>query len=240
MDYRTSHLVGDCAARFDGYYRSGTGHLYWEHFEKPYLERLFARLGKERPGRYLDFACGTGRILEVGVPHFDEAVGIDVSEVMLAEARRKVPNARLIHADVMVDPPNVGAFQVISLFRFILSAEQHLREGVLGWLRTVIASEGMLVLNNHLNKWSLLALKHRVRNAMRGQWGATPADKDMELLLQRCGFRVVERHGIGVLPQWRDRRWFPSATVLHLEELLESSSTLQKYAKERIYLCSPA
>ena len=238
-DYRSSHIVPDCAARFDGHYTRGRGHLYWQNFEKPYLEKLFARLGQEYPGRYLDFACGTGRILQLGFPHFIESVGIDVSEVMLAEARRKVPGARLIQTDVMVNPPDVGIFNVISLFRFILSAEQHLREGVLRWLRSVIAPDGVLVLNNHLNRWSIFGIIHRADNVIHGRRGGPPADKDVEMLLQRCGFTVFERYGFGVIPPWRNRRYFPSTTLLYLEHLLERSKTLQNYAKDRIYLCHP-
>src|SRR4026208_757151 len=109
-DYRSSHLDAKCPAAFDGHYVTWHGHLYWNHFERPYLEQLFARLGREHPGRYLDFACGTGRIMELASPHFAETVGIDVSEAMLAEARRRLPTARLIQVDVMTDPPGLGRF----------------------------------------------------------------------------------------------------------------------------------
>lgn len=238
-DYRCSHLAVECPARFDGYYLHGHGHLYWRHFERPYLESVFARLGRQYGGRYLDFACGTGRILELGWPHFTETVGIDVSEAMLNEARRRVPAALLIQADVMTNPPDVGTFQVISLFRFILSAEQHLREGVLRWLKIVIAPHGVLVLNNHLNRWSITGLRHRLDNVIHGRPGGPPTDKHMQSLLQRCGFEIFETYGFGVIPPWRDRRHLPSAPLLRLERFLGTSKIFQKYAKDRVYLCRP-
>jgi SAM-dependent methyltransferase len=238
-DYRSSHLDAHCPAQFEVHYTRGHGHLYWNHFERPYLEKLFARLGRECPGRYLDFACGTGRITELAFPHFAETVGIDVSEAMLAEARRRIPRARLIQVDVMTDPPDVGIFQVISLFRFILSAEHHLREGVLNWLRTVIAADGVLVVNNHLNHWSFTGLRHRLRNVVRGQRGGPPTERHMETLLRRCGFEIVEAYGFAIIPPWRDTPRFPSMTLLRLERLLESSKLLQAHAKDRIYLCRP-
>jgi SAM-dependent methyltransferase len=238
-DYRGSHLAPDCAARFDGHYTHGKGQLYWQNFEKPYLEKLFARLGQECPGRYLDFACGTGRILQLGFPHFAESVAIDVSDVMLAEARRRVPGARFIKADVMINPPLIGTFNVISLFRFTLSAEHYLREGVLLWLRSVIARDGILVLNNHLNRWSPLGVIHKLDNIRHGRPGSPPSDRDMERLLQQCRFKVFERYGFGVIPPWRDRRPFPSTPLLYLERLLGKSKMLQNYAKDRIYLCHP-
>jgi SAM-dependent methyltransferase len=239
-DYRSSHLDARCPAQFDSHYVHGRGHLYWNHFEKPYLEKLFARLGREYPGRYLDFACGTGRIMELASPHFAETVGIDVSEAMLAEARRRIPSAHLIQVDVMTNPPDVGLFQVISLFRFILSAEDHLREGVLNWLRTVIAPDGVLVVNNHLNHWSFTGIRHRLRNVVHGRPGGPPTERHMETLLRRCGFEIVEAYGFGIIPPWRPRRWSPSAALLRLERILGASERLQAHAKDRIYLCRPS
>lgn len=238
-DYRSSHLDAQCPAQFEVHYTLGHGHLYWNHFERPYLEKLFARLGRECPGRYLDFACGTGRITELAAPHFAETVGIDVSESMLAEAKRRLPTARLIQVDVMTDPPDVGTFQVISLFRFILSAEDHLREGVLNWLRTVIAPDGVLVVNNHLNHWSITGLRHRLRNVVRGRRGGPPTERHIETLLRRCGFEIVEAYGFAIIPPWRDTQRFPSTPLLRLERLLGASKRLQVYAKDRIYVCRP-
>jgi ubiquinone/menaquinone biosynthesis C-methylase UbiE len=238
-DYRSSHLDPLCPAQFNGHYVTGHGYLYWNHFERPYLEKLFARLGREHPGRYLDFACGTGRIMELAHSHFTETVGIDVSEAMLAEARRRVPAARLVQVDVMTDRVDVGSFSVISLFRFILSAEDHLREGVLRWLRTVIASDGVLVVNNHLNRWSITGWRHRLRNVVHGRRGGPPTERHMETLLRRCGFEVVEAYGFGIIPPWRDTRRSPSTPLLRLERLLGASKRLQRYAKDRIYLCRP-
>ena len=238
-DYRQSHLAANCADRFDGHYSHGRGQLYWEAFERPYLERLFVRLGREHPGRYLDFACGTGRILELGAPHFREAVGIDVSSVMIAEARSRVPRARLIEADVLDAPPDLGTFTVISLFRFVLSAEPWLRNGVLRWLRSIIATSGVLIVNNHLNRRSATGLVHRTQHALRGRRWTSPDDREIESLLAECGFKVTERFGFGVVPPWRDRRLVPSSALLSIERALASRPALQRFAKDRIFVCAP-
>lgn len=37
-------------------------------------------------GRALDFACGVGRLTQAFAPHFDEVVGVDISERMIAHA----------------------------------------------------------------------------------------------------------------------------------------------------------
>jgi len=36
----------------------------------------------------LDFGCGVGRLTQALAPHFEECVGVDISEAMLSEARR--------------------------------------------------------------------------------------------------------------------------------------------------------
>jgi len=240
MDYRDSHTGSDCAADYEAHYTRGRGYFYWQYFEKPYLKKLFARLGKEFPGRYLDFACGTGRILQLGAPYFAESFGIDVSETMLAVARRSAPTTRLIRADVTTGPPDVGPFTVISLFRFLLNAEDCLREDVLRWLRVVIAPQSVLVVNNHLNRSSISGVSRRVRNlaSSRHRYPVL-SDGEVENLMRACGFSIFERYGFGFLPPNRYHNILPLALLASLERRLQRITALQPYTQDRIYLCHP-
>ena len=52
-------------------------------YEEEYLRDMIPRLTRGG-GRYLDFACGTGRITAIVAPLVGESVGVDVSESMLA------------------------------------------------------------------------------------------------------------------------------------------------------------
>ncbi len=45
-EYRSSHLDAQCPAQFESHYTHGHGHLYWNHFERPYLEKLLRGLGE--------------------------------------------------------------------------------------------------------------------------------------------------------------------------------------------------
>lgn len=239
-DYRKSHSAAQCARDYDAHYNSGRGYFYWNYFEKPYLEKLFARLAKEIPGRYLDFACGTGRILEIGAAHFIDSVGIDVSENMLAVARQKAPNVHLIRADLTADAPEIGRFTVISLFRFLLNAEDELRSVVLSWLRKVIAPGGVLIVNNHLNTYSLAGRFCQLRNLLNGEpKGRVLSDREVKSVLGRFGFNIFEQHGFGLIPPWRKRKLFPSSPLLQLEKGLTRIKVLQNYTQDRIYLCHP-
>jgi SAM-dependent methyltransferase len=74
--------------------------------EREAVERFVAALS---PGRVLDIGCGTGyltRLLR------GTAVGVDQSEEMLALARRRVPHAEFLFADVPPLPFEDGAFDL--------------------------------------------------------------------------------------------------------------------------------
>jgi SAM-dependent methyltransferase len=64
--------------------------------------RALLNEGRIRPGAALDLACGTGITTLALAPHFRSVLGIDVSEPMLAQARRRVaahPTVELARGD---------------------------------------------------------------------------------------------------------------------------------------------
>ena len=74
----------------------GREHGGWELEEfletaRPDVDRLLARAGElgvpEHRGRALDFGCGVGRHARLLAGHFDEVVGVDVSDEMVRLAR---------------------------------------------------------------------------------------------------------------------------------------------------------
>lgn len=60
------------------------------------------------PQRVLDFGSGAGRLTQALRRHADEAVGVDISEPMLAQARRLDPDRRC--AFVLNTEPNLAVF----------------------------------------------------------------------------------------------------------------------------------
>lgn len=86
-------------------YEELAGHYDRIYHDKPYeqeagrvLDRLEA-LGASPGDRLLDVGCGTGNHVQHFVDRF-EVTGVDVSEEMLALARERVPEARLVQGDV--------------------------------------------------------------------------------------------------------------------------------------------
>ena len=64
------------------------------------IDRLTG-LGLQPPRRLaVDFGCGVGRLTRALAAEFDQVIGVDLSEAMVAEARRlnaAVPNVRFVH-----------------------------------------------------------------------------------------------------------------------------------------------
>ncbi len=72
----------------------------------------------------LDLGTGTGRLLELFAPHYQSAVGIDMSREMLAVARAKLENARITKAtirqgDVSAPPVERGRFDLVTIHQVL-------------------------------------------------------------------------------------------------------------------------
>jgi ubiquinone/menaquinone biosynthesis C-methylase UbiE len=64
-------------------------------------------------GSVLDVACGTGTLLEMAGKKGLECYGIDLSEGMLAEAKRKVPEAEIRQASYYEIPYSEESFDYV-------------------------------------------------------------------------------------------------------------------------------
>src|SRR4051812_38611679 len=83
--FRRHNLTAEAKAEF---LDSGRGHVeYVLAMLRKHIDPAFA------PRRVLDFGCGVGRLVIPFAREADEVVGVDVSEGMLAEARRNCDDA---------------------------------------------------------------------------------------------------------------------------------------------------
>lgn len=76
-------------------------HPKWQR-EQATVERWLTLIGSG--ASVLDIPVGTGRFLEMYARHGMTAIGMDVSEDMLAKAREKVPSADLRYGDILAIP----------------------------------------------------------------------------------------------------------------------------------------
>jgi SAM-dependent methyltransferase len=196
-DYRASHIDKGCT------YDEGLARDAWDSYmhswEERHLRALVPALFPQEPPRYLDFACGTGRITSVVAPLAREAIGVDISPSMLEVARTKLPGVRFLQVDPTAEHLELGEFDLVTAFRFFGNAEHGLRREALRALNGLQATGGYLVVNNHRNPSSLTSLMSRFRGR--------PVAMDLtharfKRLLASAGYEIVDVRPIGV---WKYR-----------------------------------
>jgi len=230
-DYRDSHKSK--GARYDQTLFSLPFDAYMDKWEAHYLNAAIERLFPERVPRYLDFACGTGRITARVEARVSESVGVDVSETMLAVARSKCPGTRFVCADLTRDNVDLGIFDLVTSFRFFGNAQDDLRSSVLTSINRCLRPGGWLIINSHRNPHSFLGIAGR--SAARGVALDLTYGK-LKALLRRHGFEISSSWPIGF---WIFRFKLTSADVLESKyanalERLFRHPFLARYAPDAV------
>jgi SAM-dependent methyltransferase len=204
--YSEKFREATAAAEYEGVYIAGTAdHAIWTH-ERKILTDLLARYREKWPAcDYLDFACGTGRVIEFMERRVTTSRGIDISPEMLRLAAPKLQRSELICSDITKSAAPEGKYDLITAFRFFLNAEPSLRVAVIKALAARLKnSESMLVLTNHGNpvsyKGALWPI-HRTRQFLFGpqSFGNYLTHKQIKHLLDESGLHMVERFGCGII-----------------------------------------
>lgn len=222
-------------------YRPGSfWDLLWT-FEREALDGILEEQ-RERSGTvaYLDFACGTGRVLSYLEERCDTARGIDVSAEMLRRARARVRRAELLQADITrADGPIEGRYDLITAFRFVLNAEPELRRAGLRALASRLKDErSRLVLNTHGNPVSYKGLIVPLRRAL-GKPGGNEnllSVKELTGLLAEVGLEPEVRLGMGILPSPITTR-LPARVSLAAERMLRGIPMLEALGVNQLLVC---
>ena len=218
--YRASHSSTGYGTRYSRVYQEGYYYKQWITIEKPLLTRILENYKRQGATRVMDFACGTGRILSALERHFTNPTGVDVSESMLCFAKSKCIKSRILQQDITKEPIDCK-FDLVTAFRFFLNAEESLKIEVLEAIRRNLNSDGILIANIHQNSSSPLGMAHKVRNLItRSQRSNDLSYKEFEVVLNSCGFKVIELHHYSFLPR---PGWFASnilgSIILPFEQL---------------------
>ena len=191
-DYRDSHRGR--GPTYDRTIFSTPLDAYADKWEAYHLSHVLAKLHPERIPRYLDFACGTGRITQRVEGLSQESYGVDISESMLAVARNKCQRTKFVCVDLTREDPDLGLFDVVTSFRFFGNAQDELRAAALSAISRRMRPGGHLIINNHRNPRSLMALVRRMATGLHEM--DLPHTK-LKSLLAVHGFDIVQRHPIG-------------------------------------------
>lgn len=199
--YRDSHAAEGYGSRYDSNYSSGYYAAIYREIEVPTLDGLFSALSEGGRDTLLDFACGTGRITRLAVPHFGRVVGVDVSEAMLRNAETNAPGAQYVRQDLTKKPLG-EKFSVITAFRFFLNAEQGLRLQALAAIREHMAPNGRLVCNIHMNSRSIMGGVYGLARLVPGVTSHnTLSYRQFEEILAKSGFVVEKVIWYGMTPR---------------------------------------
>jgi SAM-dependent methyltransferase len=140
------------ASRYEGWYADvGRG---TDILEKALLEKLLSLFPKARS--VLDVGCGTGHFTRWMAQRNLDAVGLDISESMLNEARR-LGGPRYMRGDALSLPladRSCDVAALITTLEFVPDPACALAEAVR------VARQGVLL--GVLNRWSLLTLQYRL------------------------------------------------------------------------------
>jgi SAM-dependent methyltransferase len=197
-DYRDTHLHR--GADYDAALAGDPFDVFLGTRERALLLEAVHRWFPQGIPRYLDFACGTGRITQVVAPLAVHSYGVDIAETMLAVARTKCPQTTFLLRDLTREAAAIEPVQLITAFRFFGNAQDELRRDALRALHAVLADDGVLILDNHRNPWTL-------RNGIRRLVGRRSDELvgmrldlhygKLRRLLTAAGFRIESIQGIG-------------------------------------------
>ncbi len=191
VDYRQGHLSK--GGTYDETIAGSPFDAYMARWEAEWLRETVPLLTRGR-GRYLDFACGTGRITATVSPLVAESVGIDISESMLAIAQQKCPSTRFVCADLTRQTLDLGLFDLATSFRFFGNAEDDLRVAALRAISRVLRRGGHLIINSHRNPQAIGSL---IRVLGGDAHGMDLSYWKISRMLRDQGFRVVSARPIG-------------------------------------------
>jgi Methylase involved in ubiquinone/menaquinone biosynthesis len=203
-DYAKRHLAAWVPVHYDQvmYAADSYDTFIWK-VQQPFLRATAASMASREGGlRYLDFACGTGRITSALEDLAGESVGLDISPDMLAAATVKAPRSRFRAGDILAEPDlATGPYDLITAIRFFVNTEGEMRRRVMPVLSALLAGrDSRLVFNVHMN--ALHFIPNYVYRRLHGWPGyRTMTYWQARRLAHEAGLEIVELYGFGLVPE---------------------------------------
>jgi ubiquinone/menaquinone biosynthesis C-methylase UbiE len=171
----------------------------WSRYIEASTAATLRRIPSDAGERLLDVGCGTGVLLGrlLGRPPFREAVGIDLSPGMVAQARSRLPaSVRLLVGDAEMLPFSPASFDVAvsaSSFHYWPVPARGLDE-----LRRVLRPGGHLVVTDWCDDYLACRICDRVLRLVNPSHPRIYGLQECGALLAGAGFQVtsLERYRI--------------------------------------------
>lgn len=240
-EYAAAHFVEGVAEEYDAVYAPASYDSAMWTLQRPFVRRSLSRV-RSRSGRlkYFDFACGTGRIIAAVEDVATEALGIDISPLMLAHAERRVARSSLRCGNILQDATLADDdYDAITAFRFFLNTEPEIRLPVMRDLaRRLRGPESRLIFNVHANGRSILALTDGYRRLRGWPPVRTLSHSHVSRMITNAGLEIETLRGYGLLPRRLYRTAFaPLAAAI--DRQASRSSSVAPLSQDIVYVCRP-
>ena len=238
--YREVHL-GKGQDYHDKFQQQPYLSLIWRLEREALLALVLEEMTQPADVRYLDFACGTGRVVGALEEIVGNAVGVDLSPSMLEIAKTHLRRTELVCADITTDPVALTGrrFDLITAFRFFPNAEIGLRDSAMGALTALLAPRGRMIVNNHRRRVNLRWLLRSFLNLFRRKKKDlhTMSDREMRDLAAHHGLSIAKTRHFGVWPVLKESKPFLSIPALEaFERWASRRSCFASIASHKIYV----
>ena len=203
-DYRLTHAKSNYGQHYAKYYGPGTyPHCIWQ-LEQEILTDILKHISLSPKDSILDFATGTGRILDFLAQKFPEnkIIGVDVSKEMLKVAKElldaKKNNIELLLADITRELKTTEKLKgknikLITAFRFFLNAQEDLRHEALEAFKRV-SDNFILIFNIHKLVPSLMTIQRQLI-LLKRKVKPVKGDYPIEVLTKKYIKDLLQQHG---------------------------------------------
>ncbi len=241
MDYRESHQTkGKGKTYHEAFSRKNHRAFIWL-WEQKVLDMILQKHLSSQRIKYLDFACGTGRITRFMESKVYESQGVDVSEEMLEVGRKNVSKSILTNVDLTKNNIFYGQkFNLITTFRFFLKAQPELRKDVATLLANLLHEDGYFVFNIHMNSRCSLAMLYRLYGFFVGRERVrfnSMSEKDVSDLISKVGLKIVDKYYMGVFPVKDEKTVIPIPVISAIESVASKSKLCDSFAQHMIFVC---
>lgn len=211
--------------------------MVWQ-LEKGILDHILSTFYRDLQIHYLDFACGTGRILSYLEERTKYAIGVDLSPSMLEVALKNNKSAEIIKADLTKDDVlGERKFNLITAFRFFPNAQPELRKQAMQVLNRHIEDNGYIVFNNHKNVGSA---RNRLAKLFGHREYSGMSIAEVKSLLVESSLEIVKVYHICVFPVFGKHTLVPLCLLRPIEVFLSRRRLLKNLGENLIFVCRKA
>jgi SAM-dependent methyltransferase len=217
------------------------GALLW-NLERQFLETFLQRFPIAADELdYLDFACGTGRIVAFVEPKVMTARGIEISERMLKLATSRVSEAELVKVDITAaEAPIEGQYDLITAFRFFLNAEPALRLNAMRGLADRLRDgRSRLIFNvhGHVPSHKLLTVPQQMIRTIMGKPRSRlfMTRRQVKQLVSEAALEIEEVFGYDLFSS-KALHLMPYDTLFSLERRWAGKSMAQMFGGHQLYV----